>query len=127
MDLNLVLTRTRNQAQQTVIVKSVQDHFRVQNERDVLRHLNGRSSHIRPLLDEIQDPAEPVTIVLPYLQDDLLEASKKKSLTSEEIRYVSRRVLKALSIIHHEGYVHTGQLIPTALFLVSVTKSGARC
>ncbi|KAI0376861.1 STE/STE20 protein kinase [Hypomontagnella monticulosa] len=97
-------TSHRNEA---VIVKSVNKHPRVENERDILRRFQGQTPYIRPLIDEVQDPAEPTTIVLRHLDDDLLQAAVNKTLNRKEIQYVSRRVLEALSVLHENGYVHT--------------------
>lgn len=92
----------------TVVIKSVKGHPRVENERDVLKKFQSRSRYLRPLIDEIVQPPEPPTIVLKYLQDDLLQASIKKSLSKKEIRYVARRMLEALKVLHDADYVHTG-------------------
>ncbi|KAI7784200.1 serine/threonine protein kinase [Diaporthe eres] len=75
----------RNQVHKDFIVKGVQNHPRVANERDVLKVFTPRSKHIRPLLDEIVDPAEPTAIVL-------------------KLEYVYRGVLEALAVMHSEGY-----------------------
>jgi hypothetical protein len=61
------------------------------------------------MIDEIQDPAEPVTIALKHLDDDLYEASKQKMLNRKELKYVSKRILEALKALHQEGFVHTGK------------------
>ncbi|KAE9972306.1 hypothetical protein EG328_005085 [Venturia inaequalis] len=90
-----------------VVIKSVQGHFRVENERDVLRHFQGRTPYLRPMIDEIKEPAEPTTIVLKYLDDDLRHASDTKTLNQKELRYVSKRILEALSTLHEDGFVHT--------------------
>lgn len=100
----------RNQIHKDVIVKSVQGHPRVANERDVLKIFTPRSKHIRPLLDEIVDPAEPTTIVLSYLQSTLLQASTRQKLNRTELKYVCRGVLEALAVMHSKGYVHAGKL-----------------
>ncbi|RYC55664.1 hypothetical protein CHU98_g10549 [Xylaria longipes] len=97
----------RNQKNEPVIVKAVRGHPRVENERDVLKRFQSRSPYLRPLIDEIQDPAEPTTIVLKHLETDLLEATVQQPLNKKEIKYVSRRVLEALSVLHEDGYVHT--------------------
>ncbi|KAK3374602.1 serine/threonine protein kinase [Podospora didyma] len=89
-----------------VIVKSVTGHLGIENEQDVLKRFRSRAPY-RPLIDEIEDPAQPTTIVLKHLDDQLLDASVKKTLNRKEIKYVSRRVLEALSILHKDGYVHT--------------------
>lgn len=99
----------RNQVQKDVIIKSVQDHPRVANERDVLKVFTPRSKHIRPLLDEIIDPAEPTTIVLSHLQSTLLQASTRQKLNRTELKHVCRGVLEALAVMHSEGYVHAGK------------------
>ena len=65
--------------QELVVVKSVVDHFRVANERDVLRRFQKRSRYIRPLTDEILEPAEPTTIMLQHRESHLLRASIEKA------------------------------------------------
>jgi serine/threonine protein kinase len=61
------------------------------------------------LIDEIEEPSDPTTIVLKYLEDHLLNASIKKTLNRRELKYVSRCILEALKVLHEEGYVHTGK------------------
>ncbi|RHZ69251.1 hypothetical protein CDV55_103615 [Aspergillus turcosus] len=95
-------SRGRNQP---VIVKSVH-HFRLQNERDVLKRFQS-CTFIRPLIDEIVEPADPPAIVLKYLDDHLLHASVSRRLTNQEIKYVARRILKALRVLHDHNFVHT--------------------
>jgi hypothetical protein len=92
-----------------VVIKSVQSHFRVENERDVLRRFQGRTPYLRPMVDEIKEPLEPTTIVLKYLDDDLRHASDTKKLNRKELKYVSKRILEALSTLHEDGFVHTGK------------------
>jgi serine/threonine protein kinase len=58
--------------------------------------------------DEIDEPAEPPSIVLTYYDDDLLNASGRQRLSRREVKYVARRVLEALAVLHDDGYVHTG-------------------
>lgn len=94
------------------MVKSVEGHFRLHNERDVLKRFQGRTPALRPLLDEIEDPAEPPAIVLKYLDDDVRKASRKHRLTRPEIKHVARNVLEALQVLHKDGYVHSGTLDP---------------
>ena len=89
-----------------MVVKSVKGHFRVANERDVLRRFNGRSPYLRPLLDEIVEPAEPMTVVLRHLK----VVSGDKTLNREELKHVSRRVLEALQVMHGDGFVHAGTM-----------------
>jgi serine/threonine protein kinase len=99
-----------NQQEKPVVVKSVEGHWRLHNERDILKRFQARTPTLRPLLDEIEDPAEPPAIVLKYLDDDITRASRKQRLTRQEIKYVAKNVLEALQVLHEDGYVHTGTL-----------------
>lgn len=92
------------------MIKGVQGHPRVANERDFLTRFQHSTTHLRPLIEEIQEPAEPPIIILKHLDDHLLNFSVKKALNREELKYVARCMLDALSVIHKEGYVHTGKL-----------------
>ncbi|KAI0466819.1 STE/STE20 protein kinase [Xylaria cf. heliscus] len=102
-----VVWLAQNENNDPVIVKSVTDHPRVENERDILKRFQSKSPYLRPLIDEIQDPVEPTTIVLTHLETGLLEEARRQPLNKKEIKYVSRRVLRALSVLHKEGYIHT--------------------
>ncbi|RMZ84648.1 hypothetical protein DV737_g1232, partial [Chaetothyriales sp. CBS 132003] len=75
--------------------------------RDILNRFQARTPTVRPLLDEIEDAAEPPAIILKYLDDDVTRASRKQRLTRQEIKYVARNVLEALRVLHEDGYVHT--------------------
>jgi hypothetical protein len=91
------------------VVKGVHGHFRVENERNALGRFRDRTPFIRPLIDEIEDPSEPPAIVLRHLEDNLLRASVKESLNRKELKYISRRILQALRVLHEDSYVHTGK------------------
>lgn len=93
---------------ETVIIKTA-PHFRIKNERDILRKFQPRTPYLRPLVDEIIAPRGPRGIVLKHLEDDLQTASAARKLNGREIRYISKRVLNALKVLHESGYVHTGQ------------------
>jgi serine/threonine protein kinase len=103
----------RNQLQENVVIKSVQGHHRVENERDVLKHSQHRTPHLRPLIDEIEELSQPTTIVLKYLDSTLSEQThnSKPPLNRKEIKYVSRSILRALSVLHEDGLVHGGMQI----------------
>lgn len=103
------LTGQRNWPNEQVIIKSVKDHPRVENERDVLRLFQNRTPFLRPLLDEIMEPVAPTAIVLRHLDDHLLNASIKQTLNRKELKFVSRCVLEALRVLHQDGYVHAGR------------------
>ncbi|PGH26554.1 serine/threonine protein kinase [Polytolypa hystricis UAMH7299] len=97
----------KNQTEETVVIKGVQDHPRVENERDVLKHLQNRTPFLQPLIDEIDDPSEPSIIVLRHLYDHLLNSSINKTLNRKELRCVSRCILEAPNVLYEDGYVHT--------------------
>lgn len=94
------------------MIKSVRDHPRVENERNVLQRFQHRTPFLRPLIDEIDESFVPVTIALKYLQGDLLDASVAKTLNRRELKYVSRCVLEAVKTLHEDGFVHTGIILP---------------
>ncbi|KAM5434691.1 hypothetical protein MferCBS31731_006637 [Microsporum ferrugineum] len=100
------LQDTACKVEQTVIIKGVSGHPRVQNERDILKRFQSQTPFLRPLIDEIKDRADTPVIVLKHLDDHLLNASIKQSLNRKEIKYVSGCILKALSVLHDNGYVH---------------------
>lgn len=54
-------------SQEQVVIKAVPNHYRVQHERDLLRQFEGKVPHLRPIVDEIRDPAEPLAIALRHL------------------------------------------------------------
>lgn len=90
------------------MIKAVSNHHRVRHERDLLRKFEEKVPNLRPIIDEIRDPAEPLVIALNHLDDDLYNASKQKMLNRRELRYVSKRILEALKSLHQESFVHTG-------------------
>ena len=111
-----------NKVGHTVVIKSAR-HFRIGNERDVLRSFQAKT-HLRPLIDEIVVPADPPAIVLKHLDDDLLNASNTKKLNTREIKYVSKRILEALDVLHEAGYVHTGQVYLLMVRVVALVSNG---
>ena len=60
---------------------------------------------LRPLIDTTEDPS---TLVLRYLDDNLLEVSGKKRLAASDLKFVARSTLEALAELHGKGFVHTG-------------------
>jgi hypothetical protein len=91
----------------------------VRNERDVLKRFQHRTTHLRPLIDEIIEPPSPTAIVLKHLDDHLLNASIKQTLNRKELKYVVECVLKALKVLHEDNYVHTGQTAATTYYIGS--------
>ena len=88
------------------MIKSIR-HFRLENERDVLKRFQSRAPSLRPLFDEIEDPPGPPALFLKHLDDDLLHVSATEKLTSLEVKYVIRKVLEALAVLHEDDFVHT--------------------
>jgi casein kinase II subunit alpha len=91
---------------ETVIVKRA-PKYRLDNEREVFERFHGRPC-IRQLFDEIQDPP---SLVLKYLDDNLLNTSNSKSLERSDIKFVAKTVLEALELLHDAGYVYTGTIL----------------
>lgn len=80
---------------------------RLENERDVLKHFSNLP-YIRQVLDEI---TYPPSLILQYLDDNLLHASSVKTLENSDIKVVAKRVLQAIKALHEEGYTHTGMFV----------------
>lgn len=92
-----------------MVVKSTR-HWRIQNERDILHRFQGRTSSIRPVIDEIEYPSDPPAIVLKYFDVDALHASSTQRFSLLEIKYIAKTVLQALEVLHEDGFVHTGKI-----------------
>ncbi|KAL9100357.1 MAG: hypothetical protein Q9187_009376, partial [Circinaria calcarea] len=73
------------------------------NERHILEAV-GHHHCIRPIIDTTD---EPHSLILKYLDDNLLRASNTKKLEKADIKYVARNLLQALEALHSRGYVHT--------------------
>ncbi|EGC45357.1 serine/threonine protein kinase [Histoplasma capsulatum var. duboisii H88] len=97
----------KDQTEQSVVIKGVHGHPRVENEQDILKRFQDRTPFLRRLTDEIEDPSDPTIIVLKHLDDHLLNASIEKTLNRKELKYISKRILEALKVLHEDGYVHT--------------------
>ena len=85
------------------VIKTAYRHH-LNNERQLLKRYRGHQA-IRQLVDESLDPP---TLVLQYLDTDILDASKEVALKPSEIKYVAKDVLSALVAMHDDGFVHTG-------------------
>jgi serine/threonine protein kinase len=97
----------RNLSGEKCIVKSIRGHWRLRNEADILKRYQSETPSLRPLVDDIHDPADPLSIVLRYLDSDVLTESNKKRLSRPEIKQVARCVLEVLRLLHKDGMVHT--------------------
>jgi len=61
---------------------------------------------IRQMIDNIERPS---SLVLEYLDDNLLDVCSRKRLEDSDVKVVARTVLEALAMLHENGFVHTGQ------------------
>ena len=73
-------------------------------EREILENVQGHMC-IRQMIDNIEDPA---SLVLEYLDDNLLDVCSRKRLEGTDVKVVARTVLEALTTLHENGFVHTG-------------------
>ena len=60
------------------------------------------------MIDNIENPS---SLVLEYLDDNLLDVSRRKRLEGSEVKIVARTVLEALAVLHENSFVHTGQFV----------------
>ena len=95
--------RDRTSTSQRVTIKTASD-WPLKNERNILEAVHDNPC-IRPIVDAGDDPP---SLVLKYLDDDLLHASDTKTLEKADIKFVARSILQALDGLHSRGYVHTG-------------------
>ncbi|KAK3311789.1 hypothetical protein B0H66DRAFT_578770 [Apodospora peruviana] len=68
------------------------------NLSPILKRYQSETRFLRPLVDDIHDPADPPSIVLCYLDSDMLTESNKKRL-----KQVARCVLEVLRLLHKDG------------------------
>ena len=88
---------------QRVTVKTASD-WPLKNERDVLEAVRDNPC-IRPIIDASDDPP---SLILKYLDDNLLYASNAKTVERADIKYIARNLLQALEALNSRSYVHTG-------------------
>lgn len=72
-------------------------------ERNVLEIVRNHRC-IRQMIDYIEDPP---SLVLEYLDDNLLDVCSQRRLKTKYVKVVARTVLEALALLHEEGFVHT--------------------
>jgi casein kinase II subunit alpha len=75
------------------------------NEREILEIVQNHIC-VRQMIDIIESHS---SLVLEYLDDNLLDVCSRKRLKSSDIKIVARTVLEALAVLHENGFVHTGQ------------------
>ncbi len=86
-----------------MVIKRAPAHL-LSIERKILEIVQGHMC-IRQMIDNIEDPS---SLVLEYLDDNLLEVCSRKRLESTDVKLVARIVLEALAALHENGFVHTG-------------------
>ena len=58
------------------------------------------------MIDTIEDPP---SLVLKYLDENLLKISGQQRLEGSDLKLVARNLLEALAALHENGFVHTGR------------------
>lgn len=92
-----------SQTSRNVIVKTAPG-FLLINERDIFKRFQAVSP-FRGLVDDVQDPR---SLILEYLDSNLLIESAAKRLQSSEVKHIAKAILQALAALHEEGIVYTG-------------------
>lgn len=75
------------------------------NERDVLEAVRDHP-YVRQMIDSIEDPP---SLVLKFLDENLLKISGQKRLEGSDLKLVAWNLLEALAALHENGFVHTGR------------------
>ena len=110
-----------------VIIKTASKFLKARETHylDLLRDYKDEESHkqqyIRQMVDSI---ADPTSMVLEYMEDDLDSLCWRRCLQRAEIKTIARQLLLALSFIHSRNVVHT-DLKPANVLLSGVTKDGS--
>ena len=78
---------------------------RLDNEREVLEAVRDHS-YVRQMIDTTEDPP---SLVLNYLDENLLRISGQKRIEGSDLKLVARNLLEALAALHENGFVHTGK------------------
>lgn len=100
---DLSLLGTRGPDQERVVIKTAPAK-RLKNEAQTLRPLQDCHS-VRLLVDQFDDPE---SIVLEYMDDNLLDLVKQSQLSKAEAKRALNATFEALVAIHSKNIVHTG-------------------
>ena len=87
-----------------MVIKRAPPHL-LSNEREILGIVQNHTC-IRQMIDNIESPS---SLVLEYLDDNLLDVCSRKRLEGSDLKVVARIVLEALAVLHENGFVHTGK------------------
>ncbi|KAL8935262.1 MAG: hypothetical protein Q9211_004787, partial [Gyalolechia sp. 1 TL-2023] len=86
-----------------VVIKSAPPHL-LSNEREILEIVQNHTC-VRRMIDIIE--GHP-SLVLEYLDDNLLDVCSRKRLEGSDVKFVAGAVLEALAVLHENGFLHTG-------------------
>ena len=87
-----------------MVIKRAPPHL-LSIEREVLEIVRDHTC-IRQMIDEIESPP---SLVLEYLDDNLLDVCGRQRVEGSDLKVVARTVLEALAVLHENGFVHTGK------------------
>ena len=87
-----------------MVIKRAPPHL-LSIEREVLGIVQNHTC-IRQMIDNIESPS---SLVLEYLDDNLLDVCSRKRLEGSDVKAVARIVLEALAVLHENGFIHTGK------------------
>ena len=87
-----------------VVIKRPPPHL-LKIEREILENVQHHAC-FRRMIDYIETPP---SLVLEYLDDNLLDVSSRKRLEGLDVKAVAKTVLEALAVLHERDFVHTGQ------------------
>ena len=87
-----------------MVIKRAPPHL-LSNEREILEILQNHTC-VRQTIDIIENHS---SLVLEYLDDNLLDVCSRKIFEGSDVKVVARTVLEALAAFHENGFVHTGQ------------------
>lgn len=87
-----------------MVIKRAPPHL-LSIEREILEIVRDHTC-IRQMIGTIESPS---SLVLEYLNDNLLDVCSRKRLEGSDVKVVARTVLEALAMLHENGLVHTGQ------------------
>ena len=87
-----------------MVIKRAPPHL-LSNEREILGIVQNHTC-FRQMIDNIESPS---SLVLEYLDDNLLDVCSRKRLEGSDLKLVARIVLEALAVLHENGFVYTGK------------------
>ena len=86
-----------------MVIKRAPPHL-LSIEREIIGTLQNHTC-IRQMIDVIETPS---SLVLEYLNDNLLDVCSRKRREGSDVKVVARTVLEAPAALHKNGFVHTG-------------------